>query len=539
VVAASGTVVLAGPAQADFVRISGSGSTWSQNALNGWRANVKQFGLTVDFDGGGSSKGRTDFRNGTADFAVTEIPYGIKDSGVIDQPPARKYAYMPIVAGGTSFMYNLTIGGKRVTNLRLSGPSIAGIFTGTITTWNDPKIAKDNPGLALPARRIVPVVRSDGSGTTAQFSAWMAATQASTWNAYCSQAGRPSPCGTTSFYPVIPGKGFVAQSGSLGVSGYVGEDKNVGSITYVEYSYAVGEGYPVAKVLNKSGYYVEPTPRNTAVGLLGARVDTRESSATYLTADLSDVYGNADRRAYPLSSYSYIVIPTKVEGSFSTAKGKSLGEFAYYFLCEGQNQVSDLGYSPLPLNLVRAGFEQVRRIPGVETQKIDIKKCNNPTFSTDGTNTLVKTAPFPPACDKAGETQCATGTGGAKNTATPTSGGSGTAGGSSSGGGSTTAAGGTGASGGGTTAEGAATDAAAAEAGGEGAVVDPETGELIAAGGVASAGGVVAGTAVSLTETTGWGLQQTAMLLAAVALLALMFGPPLVARAIRTRRSPA
>ena len=75
---------------------------------------------------------------------------------------------MPIVAGGTSFMYNLKIGGKRVTNLRLSGETLAKIFTGGITTWNDPAIEADNPGSTLPARKIVPVVRSDGSGTTAQ-----------------------------------------------------------------------------------------------------------------------------------------------------------------------------------------------------------------------------------------------------------------------------------------------------------------------------------------------------------------------------------
>ena len=90
---------------------------------------------------------------------------------------------MPIVAGGTSFMYNLVIGGKRVTNLRLSGPTLAGIFTGNIKNWNDPKVAADNPSLALPARKIVPVVRSDGSGTTAQFTTWLSSKYSSLWNA--------------------------------------------------------------------------------------------------------------------------------------------------------------------------------------------------------------------------------------------------------------------------------------------------------------------------------------------------------------------
>ena len=70
-------------------------------------------------------------------------------------------------------MYNLKINGQRVTNLRLSGENVAKIFTGAITKWNDPAIQADNPGLGLPARKIVPVVRSDGSGSSAQFTRWM------------------------------------------------------------------------------------------------------------------------------------------------------------------------------------------------------------------------------------------------------------------------------------------------------------------------------------------------------------------------------
>jgi phosphate transport system substrate-binding protein len=290
----------------------------------------------------------------------------------------------------------------------------------------------------------------------------------------------------------------------------------VGTITYVEYSYALNTGFPVAKILNSSGYYVEPTPNNTAVGLLGARVNTNSSSSAYLTADLSRVYTNGDKRAYPLSSYSYIVVPTKVEGTFSENKGRTLGEFAYYFLCEGQRQAPTLGYSPLPINLVQAGLQQVRRIPGVEAQKVDIKKCNNPTFSADGTNLLAKNAPFPSECDKVGVTQCATGTGGAKQSTAASAGGSTSSGGQDSSG---------------STAAGAAT-AAGGTAAAAGAV-DPETG--LAVGGEAAAGGsaVLAGSALTIAKPSGWGLQQTAMVLATVLLLSLMFGPPLLARWMR------
>jgi hypothetical protein len=116
-----------------------------------------------------------------------------------------------------------------------------------------------------------------------------------------------------------------------------------------------------------------------------------------------------------------MVIPTKIEGTLNANKGKTLGAFAYYFLCEGQRQAPVLGYSPLPLNLVQAGLAQVRRIPGVEAKTIDIKKCNNPTFSSDGENLLAKNALQPQSCDKQGATQCATGTGGASKTSTSVS----------------------------------------------------------------------------------------------------------------------
>ncbi|MFM8773804.1 MAG: phosphate ABC transporter substrate-binding protein PstS, partial [Actinomycetota bacterium] len=394
-------VLVASPAQASsYVPVTGAGSTWSANAMDQWRRNVNQYGMRIDYQASGSSDGRNQFRNGTVDFAVSEIPYGLKDGNVVDPLPTRPFAYMPIVAGGTAFMYNLKIGPNRVNQLRLSGETIAKIFTGVITKWDDPAIKADNPGLPLPALKVVPVVRSDGSGTTAQFTAWMAAQHPDIWNAYCQKVGRGTPCGFTSNFP--SGPGFVAQSGSLGVSGYVKQDQSVGAITYVEYSYAKAAGFPAAKVLNKSGFYVLPTAEAVAVGLLGATINRD------LTSNLSNVYNSTDKRAYPLSSYSYMVIPTTLDNGFSNEKGNTLADFSYYFLCQGQQQADALGYSPLPINLVKAGLDQVKRIPGVVVENIDISKCSNPTFSADGTNTLAKTAPQPPACDAKGPTQCGT-----------------------------------------------------------------------------------------------------------------------------------
>ena len=402
-----------------YQRISGEGSSWAANAIDAMRVNVRQFGITVDYNPSGSTAGRKNFLNGTVDFAASDIPFQLhpEDGSAPENPAPNSYAYIPVVAGGTSFMYNLQINGKRVTNLRLSGENISKIFTGIITMWNDPAVQADNPGLVMPARTIVPVVRSDGSGSTAQFTKWMISQYPDLWNDFCNRAGKAPACGYTSFYPNY--QGMIAQSGDLGIAGYVSQGFAEGAIGYVNYSYALGSQFPVVKVLNKAGYYTEPTPQNVAVSLLKAQINTDASDpAVYLTQQLDGVYNDTDSRNYPLSSYSYFILPTTVAGQFNTDKGQTLGAFTYYAMCQAQQQSASLGYSPLPINLVQAGFDQIRKIPGVVVQDIDITTCKNPTFSPDGTNLLADTAPKPSACDKQSAYQCPDGTGGVSNVPT-------------------------------------------------------------------------------------------------------------------------
>jgi phosphate ABC transporter phosphate-binding protein len=436
------------PASADsYTPIAGAGSTWAENAVDEWRRAVNQYGMRISYAGTGSSDGRRQFLSGTVDFAVSDIPFQTHptDGSAAERPAQGSYAYMPIVAGGTVFMYHLTVNGQRVTNLRLSGDVVTKIFTGVVKTWDDPAIKADNPGLQLPHRPVVPVVRSDGSGSTAQFTMWMANQHRALWQAYCAKVGRSGACGQTSYYPTV--SGMIAQSGDLGVAGYVAQNYGEGAIGYVNYSYALNAHYPVAKVLNHAGYYTEPTPQNVAVSLLKAKINTNKSSPDYLTQQLDGVYTDSDRRNYPLSSYSYMILPLKVQGTFTKAKGKTLGAFSYYFMCQGQQQAPQLGYSPLPINLVQAGFDQIRRIPGVQTQNINIRGCNNPTFTANGRNKLAETAPYPAACDKKGAAPCTTGSGGAKSgSSSGGSGGSGTGG--STGGSAGGSSGGTAAGGG-------------------------------------------------------------------------------------------
>jgi phosphate ABC transporter phosphate-binding protein len=469
VAVAAAVLTTTAAAGANYTQITGAGSTWSANAIQQWIADVQQFGMQVNYSPTGSSDGRSQFLQGTVDFAASDIPFQSHpdDGSQPEQPAPGSYAYIPVTAGGTVFAYNLTINGQRVTNLRLSGQNIAKIFTGAITNWNDPAIAADNPQLTMPNRTIVPVVRSDGSGSTAQFTLWMIAQYPNLWNAYCNKSGRAPACGETSYYPTV--SGMIAQNGDLGVMGYVAQNYAQGAIGYVNYSYALNAHFPVAKMLNSAGYYTEPTPDNVAVSLLQAQVDTADVNdpSLYLTQQLGGVYTDSDPRAYPLSSYSYLIIPTKVQGQFTTGKGHTLADFMYYAMCQGQQESASLGYSPMPYNLVEDSFTQITKIPGAVAQNINIQSCNNPTFSTTSPNKLADEAPQPQACDKQGSTQCATGTGGDTNPTTLNGGGSSsssTSSGSSSGGSASGGSSSSGSKSGGSAARGAATRGSAASA---------------------------------------------------------------------------
>ncbi|ONI78099.1 hypothetical protein ALI144C_30310 [Actinosynnema sp. ALI-1.44] len=508
----------AGSAQAQtYQGINGSGSTWSGNAVAQWVADVKNVGMRVDYGSIGSSQGRLQFAQKLTHFGVTEIPYGIKDqlTGNTDSSQGRPFAYMPIVAGGTSFMYHLKKGGQLVRNVRLSGATITKIFSGQITNWSDPAITADMNGQALPSKKIIPITRSDGSGTSAQFTKWMAEQHGGIWKH-----------GMTSYFPQIPGA--VAKGSSTDMAQYISAQYGEGAIGYVEYSYARAQNYPVAKVLNGAGYFTEPTDSNVAVALQAAKIDKSDPNnpATYLTQDLSGVYVYNDKRTYPLSSYSYMILPTSVDGKINEQTGFTLGAFAYYFLCQGQQKAGPLGYSPLPLNLVQAGYEQVHKIPGAEKKSLDATGCNNPTFdpSNPGSNKLASTAPMPPDCDKTGQGPC--GAGGAGG---PGGGNGGGAGGGAGGAGGAAGGG----AGGGADGAGGTGDPNNPDGGPQ---IDPITGEPIGAGGGDGAGSGASGVATELAANRS---STNTMLgvLAAVELVLVLVVPAIVARTVSRRRA--
>jgi phosphate transport system substrate-binding protein len=358
---------------ASGITVAGAGSTWSQIAVDQWRADVRtKLGLTINYQGNGSSAGRQFYVLNQVDFAVSEIPFTSNEVSQL-KAAGKTYQYLPIVAGGTALMFNLKdASGRQITSLRLSPETIGKIFTGAISDWSDPAITADN-GKALPAKRIVPVVRSDGSGTSAQFSAYLAK-QTSTWAAFAKAQGVSAKDGTSN-YPQGWGNS-VAQKGSDGVANFVANTSTGGgSITYVETAYALQRGFPVAAVKNASANFTLPTPANVASALTKATLNKDR------TQNLTGVYTNKSKNAYPLSSYSYMIIPTT---GLNADKAKVIGQFAVYFACEGQQKAGVLGYSPLPKNLVKAVFDSVSDLQGADAPPpLDAKNCKNPTLTGD------------------------------------------------------------------------------------------------------------------------------------------------------------
>jgi phosphate transport system substrate-binding protein len=430
---ALGVVMLfaAAPAGAapEYAEIEGSGSTWAYGIIAPWIAQVQAaYGMRITFNQSGSSQGRKDFANAVTDFGDSDIPYqGVDPTTGQTDASTRPYAYAPVVAGGTAFTYHLTRGGHLVTNLRLSGETITKIFTNKITNWADPAITKENGGHALPSETIKPVVRSDGSGATAQFSLWMDKQYPSLWRPF--NGGK---AGLTSIFPRQGNQIAVAQD--AGVMNTIKGSGGEGEIGYTEYSYPLQAHYPVVYVENRSGYYVQPTQYNVAVALTQASIVgcSRSGSCnpsgipanSYLTQNLDRVYTYKDPRTYPLSSYSYMIIPAaKSDQRMTVPKRQTLADFLSYSLCTGQRLAGPYGYSPLPLNLVKAAFGQLEKLgpsaQGGAVSGVHIKNpsanlatCNNPTFVKGdlGANHLAQVAPMPLACQKATSAPCGDGT---------------------------------------------------------------------------------------------------------------------------------
>lgn len=533
---------------AAYARIYGDGSSWAGPAIDQWSTDVVGRGIHIDYSPDGSAAGRQNYIVGQNDFAGSDIQFLTQGDpfGGGAESSSLAYSYIPIVAGGTAFMYNLVVGGRKITDLRLSGQTIAKIFTGQVTNWSDPAITHDY-GAQLPSQPITVITRADGSGASYQFTRYLSKSYPSIWNAFCAAHGGPNPCGPTEFYPSFGGS--QQKNGSDQVASFVASPTyGEGSIAYDEYAYAKEHSLPVVKLLNSAGYFNLPTASNVAVALQAAQIDENINDVNFLIQNLDNVYTDSDPRAYPLSSYSYLIVPRDSRPNtngpppgFTKDKGTTLSTWLNYVLCGAQQEAGGLGYSPLPKNLVVGGFEQVVHIPGsVGIPNLsNLNGCENPTYS-DGVNHLITGAPQPSPCDRLGAPlDCvvrngravangaqAPGTGNGSTTGTQAgSGGGGGTGTGSTGGGGTGAA----ATGGGTVTGRRTTTTGSGTAS---STVDPVTGEQT--GGGTTGQQSVQAAPVSLTGTNGGGVLFS--VLTALELLAAVLVPAALGTWLQRRR---
>jgi ABC-type phosphate transport system substrate-binding protein len=395
-----------------FTPLNGFGSSWAGPAIDQWAEDVHSEGIVINFDPDGSAAGRQQYALNQADFAASDIAFLTTPDPFQGgtENPKYAYSYIPIVAGGTSFLYNLQVGGKRIRNMRLSGETIMKIFTGQITNWDNPEIT-DDYGAQLPSIPITVVVRADGSGASYQFSDWMLHEFPSDWQSFCARSGGPKTnCGPTEFYPDSALPNGKSLNGSDLVANYIASPSNNGAIGYDEYAYALDSDIPVVAVENAAGYDVLPTASNVAIALQKAVINEEPSSVDFLMQNLDSVYGYNDPRTYPLSSYSYLIVPRisrDIDGTtagpppiFNDSKGYTLSTWLNFVLCGAQATAGALGYSPLPYPLITGGYLQFDQIPGhiaVGSVASFIATCKNPTYY-DGQNLLIKDAPYPSPC---------------------------------------------------------------------------------------------------------------------------------------------
>jgi phosphate transport system substrate-binding protein len=249
-VAITASALIAVPANAAGTALTAGGSSFSAKMMQTCAANYSD--ATVTYTASSSGTGRTNFANGTFDFAGSDGAYGSADA-----KPKGAYAYVPVLGGPIAIIFNL----DGVKNLRLDATTIGAIFLGTITKWNDPAIVKLNPGVKLPATTITPEYRGSKSGTNGNFSGYLVANKATGWTAdqtWTTATGKATPAG-------------VGGAASANVVSNV--KSTAGSIGYVDLADAVAAGLPYATVKNSAGQFVKPTTAGAAKFLAGQAVN--------------------------------------------------------------------------------------------------------------------------------------------------------------------------------------------------------------------------------------------------------------------------
>jgi phosphate transport system substrate-binding protein len=306
----------------DAVTLQGTGATFPAPLYQRWFAeyNKQHPNVQINYQALGSGAGIKQFQQNLVDF-------GASDAAMTDQEMAvvkNGVVLLPMTAGSIVLAYNIP---NAPAGLKLSRDAYVGIFLGKITNWNDPAITKTNPGVNLPNTKITVVSRSDGSGTTFVFTSHLSAISDEWKNG-------PGPGKSVNFPVGVAGKG------NPGVTALI--KQTPGAIGYVEYGYAAQANMPVALLENKSGKYVKADLNSGKSAL--ASVELPENLRAWIT----DPTGPD---SYPIVTYTWLLCYKKYPNAKTANTLKSVIK---YGLTNGQSFSADLGYIPLPGNVVDA-----------------------------------------------------------------------------------------------------------------------------------------------------------------------------------------
>jgi phosphate transport system substrate-binding protein len=314
-VAALMTMVVTGAASAQ--NITAAGATFPYPIYNKWFTEYAQAhpGVHINYQSIGSGGGIKQVTEGTVDFGASDGP--MNDQQLADAKV--KVMHIPTVLGAVVPIYNLPGVNKEI---NFAPDVIADIYLGKITSWTDARIAKDNPGVKFPNESILPVYRSDGSGTTYIFSDFLSKISPA-W------AAGPSK-GTALKWPV-----GIGQKGSEGVSGMVRQTP--GAFGYVELIYATQNKIQYGLVRNAAGKFVKATPEGATAAAAASKSMPADFRVSITNAPGAD--------SYPIASFTWLLIPTHFN---DPAKGKAVGDFLQWMLQHGELEAAAMGYAPLP-----------------------------------------------------------------------------------------------------------------------------------------------------------------------------------------------
>lgn len=315
--------------------ISGAGATFPQPVYDQWSADLKENdGIAVNYNPIGSGGGIAQFTAGTVDFGAT-------DSAMDDEEQKAAAAkgtplHIPSVFGAVAVSYNIQ---GVETGLKIDGSTLADIFLGKITNWNDPALTTLNPAVKLPDEKITVVHRSDESGTTKLFTTYLG-DYSKTWE---------TEVGVDKTVKWPTGTGAAKNAGVAG-----GIKQTEGSIGYVELAYALQSKFPVAALENKSGDYVSPTLESTAAAGEGLDVPS----------DLRfDAINSPNPAAYPIASATFLLVYEDLcKAGVKSAVAEGTKKFVNYGLGDGQEVAAKLGYAPLPDNLLTKAKAQADKL---------------------------------------------------------------------------------------------------------------------------------------------------------------------------------